>query len=32
MKEHVRGPVWSLGRNAAGLYIDFQTSASEIVV
>ncbi|WP_433863916.1 SGNH/GDSL hydrolase family protein [Sphingobacterium thalpophilum] len=32
LKEHVRGPVWSLGRNAAGLYIDFQTSASEIVV
>ncbi|MGE8380128.1 MAG: SGNH/GDSL hydrolase family protein, partial [Sphingobacterium sp.] len=30
--KQVRKPVWELGQNSAGLYIDFQTSASEITV
>lgn len=32
LEKQVRKPVWELGQNSAGLYIDFQTSASEITV
>lgn len=32
LENQVRKPVWQLGENSAGLYIDFQTSASEIKV
>ncbi len=32
LEKQVRKPVWELGQNAAGVYIDFQTSASEITV
>lgn len=32
LKDVVRPPVWSLGTNAAGLYIDFHTGASAVTV
>ncbi|ULT24494.1 hypothetical protein KUH03_36955 [Sphingobacterium sp. E70] len=32
LEKQVRKPVWELGQNSAGLYIDFRTSASEITV
>lgn len=32
LKSQVRSPVWSLGTNSAGLYIDFQTDAEAISV
>ncbi|MGJ1420890.1 SGNH/GDSL hydrolase family protein [Sphingobacterium spiritivorum] len=32
LKEQVREPVWSLGTNSAGLFIDFQTDADSILV
>lgn len=32
LKERVRGPVWNLGQNSAGTYIDFRTGADTIVV
>jgi len=32
LQSSVRPPVWSLGTNSAGLYIDFHTSAKEISV
>ncbi|WP_428834891.1 SGNH/GDSL hydrolase N-terminal domain-containing protein [Sphingobacterium spiritivorum] len=32
LKDQVREPVWSLGTNSAGLFIDFQTDADSILV
>lgn len=32
LKSQVRTPVWSLGTNSAGLYVDFQTDAEAITV
>ncbi|MDF2516417.1 MAG: hypothetical protein K0R59_1713 [Sphingobacterium sp.] len=32
LEKQVRKPVWELGKNSAGLYVDFQTSAPEITV
>lgn len=32
LKSQVRSPVWSLGTNSAGLYVDFQTDADAIEV
>lgn len=32
LKDQVRPPVWGLGQNAAGLYVDFKTSADTITV
>ncbi|MDQ1150538.1 SGNH/GDSL hydrolase family protein [Sphingobacterium zeae] len=32
LESQVRKPVWELGKNSAGFYIDFQTSAPEIIV
>ncbi|KKX47199.1 MULTISPECIES: SGNH/GDSL hydrolase family protein [Sphingobacterium] len=32
LKSQVRSPVWSLGTNSAGLYVDFQTDAEAIKV
>ena len=32
LKSQVRSPVWSLGTNSAGLYVDFKTDASAITI
>jgi len=32
LESQVRKPVWELGKNSAGFYIDFQTSSPEITV
>lgn len=32
LKKKLREPVWELSRNSAGLYIDFQTTGTDIVV
>lgn len=32
LKEQVRPPVWSLGENSAGIYIDFQSDADTLIV
>lgn len=32
LKNEVREPVWNLGQDAAGVYVDFKTNASSIVV
>lgn len=32
LKDEVRAPVWSLGQNTAGIYIEFSTDAADIVL
>jgi len=32
LKDQVRSPVWSLGTNSAGLYVDFKTDATAITI
>lgn len=32
LKDQVRSPVWNLGTNSAGLYVDFQTDADAITI